>query len=315
MSLTSPRRRPVPANYGKGEVTLSASQLLQCDPGELTRRLIHTFRSEGYAPAMLPKVATEIMAMAGRSDTTFPQVAQCLQQDPMLAGQVMRTAQSSLYAGRVKPRNLDDAISRMGISGLMNVVLDVSLNMKVFRSEHYADVLESVRRHSLAVAHIAQYLAPHLRVEPHSAFTAGLLHDVGIAGGVLVIGERVRGAKPPPIETFWFAIEAAHLEGSNALCKIWGIPTQVRLAVAAHHDPRIKQRFHGPSSVICLANHLANTASAGVESPKTDFPVPWAQAEVLPERLLAGLVKAWRLSDAKMAKFEAVAQEIVERVT
>lgn len=315
MAMMSPRERVVPANYGKGEVTLSAAQLLQCDPGEMTRKLVLTFRSEGYAPPMLPKVAGEVMALAGRPDTTFPQVAECLKQDPMLAGRVMQTAQSALYAGRVKPRNLDDAISRMGIKGLMNLVLEVSLSMKVFRSAHYTDVLESVRKHSLAVAHIARKIAPQLRVDPNLAFTAGLLHDVGIAGGLLVIGERIRGAAPPKLESFWFAIEAAHIEGSNALCKIWGIPTQVRLAVAAHHDPRIQKRFHGPSSVVCLANHLANVVGAGVDAPETDFPVPWAQSESLDERLLAGLLKAWRLSEAKLAKLEAQAQEIVERVT
>ena len=76
------------------------------------------------------------------------------------------------------------------------------MNLKVFRSNDYADTMELLRRHSTMTAHLAKVVCKYSPVEGDFAFMAGLLHDVGIAGTLLVsavarLSTRLRALRRP----------------------------------------------------------------------------------------------------------------------
>lgn len=99
-------------------------------------------------------------------------------------GRVTTTAQSSLYAGGgATVRSLQDAIRRLGIRGLRNIVLEAAMQLRVFRAPAYAECMETIRRHAPVVAHFSHLVARGVRLDANEAFLAGLMHDVGLVGG------------------------------------------------------------------------------------------------------------------------------------
>lgn len=158
MAMTAHRARRGDANYGKGEHSISKSELLELDDGELMMRMMETFSAPDYQAPMLPEVALEITEMANAPDTTFHQVAAALARDPMLTAKVMATANSAVYARGTPIHSLDEAVARLGIAGLRNIVMEVALTMRVFRVAAYTECMESVRRHSVTVAHFAHHM-------------------------------------------------------------------------------------------------------------------------------------------------------------
>ncbi len=248
-------------NYGKGELKLTTAELLEADSGELLMRLMETFSAPDYQPPMLPRVALEVSQLANMPDTDFRRVAGALARDPILSGKVMAIANSPVYARGLPIDTLDDAVARLGIAGLRNIVMQVALSMRVFRAKSYSDCMESVRSHSVATAHIAHAIARRCNVDPNKAFLAGLLHDVGIAASLLVIVDALGRRSPPPLARFWASIQGCHDEAGQILCSVWGLPKPLRQAVARHHDPREGGGVNGVNplgAVICLAEHFAH---------------------------------------------------------
>ena len=188
---------------------------LAVDPQALGRRLMALWANPNYSPPMLPNVAPQVLELSQRTDVAFHEVVGVLGQDPMLSAKVVEKARSPLYGGG-NIRTLDEALSRLGLRGLRNLLLELALELKVFRSGTFGAAMAKVREHSVAVAHLSHLLAPRLHVDPNEAFLAGLVHDVGLAAGVLAVAHALPRGAPAAVAPYWRSIEAAHVEGRAA---------------------------------------------------------------------------------------------------
>jgi hypothetical protein len=89
---TNRGRKPGDPDYGLGEHALDADRLGVLDEAELTERLMATFARPDYRPPRLPVVATELLALSQQPNAEFHAIEHLLEQDAMLAGEVMRVA-------------------------------------------------------------------------------------------------------------------------------------------------------------------------------------------------------------------------------
>jgi len=130
--------------------------------------------------------------------------------------------------------------------------------------------MDSLRRHCRATAHLSRIVSQHTSKAEDQAFLCGLLHDVGIAGILLVLGDVERGKKPPDLTPLWPAIDAAHAKAGARMVVLWGLPPEIAMAVGAHHQVRIGADFDHPvAATICLAEALATELDLGL-APSRD---------------------------------------------
>lgn len=76
------------------------------------------FKLPPYSP-----VAARIQALAQRPDIGTSQLEQAILHDPALAGQILRVANSVMYAGLSKVSSIAQAISRLGTNEIVNLVV------------------------------------------------------------------------------------------------------------------------------------------------------------------------------------------------
>lgn len=202
---------------------------------DLTERIGNLFASPSYQPPVLPAVAVELLDVARYPDIDLKRVAGLIGRDPMLAAQVMRRIQSPFYAGRVPITDLDQAIFRLGLLNIRDIVLEAALNMRVFTTPSYATAMERVRRHSIATAHIAKLLCKTTGQDPHGMFLLGLLHDIGIAAALITIDDMFENSDRPPINHIWPAVETIHDSAGTLLARIWDLPGDLPTAIGGHH--------------------------------------------------------------------------------
>ena len=230
-SQSSAGRLPIgatTAKYGQGTVSISAEEIMRLDPDALTLRLVELFRSPRYQPPVLPAAATQIMKLSTDPNVEARDLVEVLGTDPLLMGRVTATAQSPLYSGGAgSVRTLQDAVRRLGIRGLRNIVLEAAMSMRVFRTPAYVECMETIRRHSLVVAHFSTLVARAVRLDPNEAFLAGLMHDVGLAGGLLVLADGRRREDAPSLSRFWSSVEQSHTVGGAAMARFWGLPEEI----------------------------------------------------------------------------------------
>ena len=284
----------------KTEWTLDDSDVVSLTlDKDLRRWLVALLASPNYKPPVLPKVAMEVHALTQERNITINAIARVLRMDPVLAGRVMKVVQSPLYAGRTQVTSLAHALTRLGLDEVRNIVWQVGMDMKVFRSTHYADMMEAIRRHSIACAHIAGLVAKQARVVEDMAFLAGLMHDVGNAGALLALGEQ-KNTKPPDKDALWRALDEIHEDASALMVAHWTLPDSIRQAAGNHHSANPNQGTLPPLlAVVIVAELLANNLDYG--AVKRSALPPGARQDNVPTPLMSKACESLRIDAATLA--------------
>jgi HD-like signal output (HDOD) protein len=291
-----PRRPIEPAVSAVSRSLLEGAH--KFDAMELKTKLLELFRSSAYEPPVLPVVAVELLALTRKPRVDVRNVVELLQQDALLAGDLLKIAQSPLYA-TAPIRSLEDAILRLGLSKVSDLFLKASLDRRVFRSPGYDAPMNQLRKHSALTAELVQRVCRITVGMEQYAFLCGLLHDVGTAAAILALSEVL---PRPPFETVLPIVEAIHEGCSEVVARIWKLPPDVGTVLALHHRLSLDGKVHPVAAAVSIADGLSDEVGLGF------------YAETDPARTDAA-IRALRLDTRTMDLLRAEAVELAQRVT
>jgi putative nucleotidyltransferase with HDIG domain len=269
--------------------------------------LRRVFGSPSYKPPMLPSAALEIHELSCHPDVDTGKLIALLERDPMLAGQVLRVANSPMFRGRDAETSLRNAVLRLGLKNLGEIVFELALHMRVFRSAEYSELMEELRRHSTACANLCRLLATKTGQDPENAFLCGLLHDIGIAAILIVLGERRKSEPALEGQILDEVIKQTHEDISGMLVRLWKLPGELAEVVSHHHGQVAIETAPLLSSVVVAADGLATKFGFSV-----DFGAGACDGNDL-EALGVAYGKL-NIDDATVLTIEREASEILERV-
>ncbi|MDP6980289.1 MAG: HDOD domain-containing protein [Myxococcota bacterium] len=251
--------------YGDGRAVIEFGDDVLMDEDEMVAKLLACIEAPDYQPPTLPSVAADLLSLSQQPEVDFKDVIKLLEQDSLIAGRVLKLVQSPAYSGMSKLASLDDALVRLGLSTLRDLVMQIAMNMRVFKSQDYGDTMDLLRRHSMMTAHLAKVVCKYTAIEGEFAFMGGLLHDVGIAGTLLALSDR-KGPKKlgPDLISIWPAVDRVHPRAAELMATQWGLPPDIKIAVANHHQVLMDGFAHPLSATICLAEDLAHDLGYGV---------------------------------------------------
>jgi putative nucleotidyltransferase with HDIG domain len=189
----------------------------------------------------LPDVAAEALALCTSSTADANGMERTLSRDPFISAQVISIANSAMFAPRMPIHGVRDAVVRIGLDAVRDVVLMVITNSTMYRVRGFEARVDSIRRRTLAAAAAARLLAKALRVESEYGFLAGLLHDVGelvllercVQEGMLAPGMLEDPVEGPALRE---RLDYHHTRVGGALCRAWKLPSGVIEAAEYHHD-------------------------------------------------------------------------------
>lgn len=193
----------------------------------------------------LPAVALRVIQVAQDPRSSASDLAVLVSSDPGMSARILRIANSAAYRRGNEVTSVQQALVRLGFVQARNVAVSTAITSAfppdalnaLFRVEQFW-------RHSLAVALKAAELAGQRRdVDPPTAFTAGILHDMGRlamfhadpAGLDQVVARVIRG------ENDLLTLEAVALQYDHAavgarLARRWKLPGEIADAIEGHHD-------------------------------------------------------------------------------
>ncbi len=220
-------------------------------------QLRSAFRSPTYQPPLLPSSAFQLLELCRKRETTFRDLLRILQSDPFVAGQVLRIARSPVYARGEPVRSLELALTRLGITTLTQIFLQVTVTTRIFRAPGYAGPMEMLREHSVATAHAARAVCRHTPVPDDEAFLCGLLHDVGAAMCLVVLGDLPNDRQPAFSEAVELSITEVRTEAAGIVCDAWGLPSDLKQVIVHHHEPFQNGVANPLGCVILVADQVA----------------------------------------------------------
>ena len=218
---------------------------VQPPSGASSEARVKAMRALGKLPPFSP-VLTRLMASLANEDVSFGEVADLIEKDTVMAGNILRTVNSALYAWRGSINSVRHAVSLMGFAKVRNTVMTLSVTRMLNHKEVPPSWSPSqFNLHGTASAILADLVAAELDVEyPEGAFAAGLLQNIGmllIAVSHQKEHERIkdlceRGGQEL-IEVERFVVGLDHTELSAEALVQWNLPAPIREAVRNHHGP------------------------------------------------------------------------------
>ncbi len=106
------------------------------------------------------------------------QLAAVVEERPSLSAKLLKLANAAYYTPPVRVNSIDTVIEVMGVNGIVDMVLTLEL-VKAFGLPKGIDI-ERFWDHAVTVATLSKELATLNGLDGDSAYTIGLLHDVGL---------------------------------------------------------------------------------------------------------------------------------------
>jgi len=203
--------------------------------------------SEDLQLPVYSPVAARVQALALAPDTSPQDLEQVLMQDPTLASQVLRVANSAFYAGLSPVETMRVAVLRLGFDQIVQIaVLCAQKGQFRSRNPQIDALLQRLWQHSVSTALGSRWLAERCGYRNRSgeAFMAGLFHDIGKLLILRVVDDvRAKGAwaHDLPESLLLELLREQHAEQGARLLTRWNLPASYIQVARAHHAPEPDQ--------------------------------------------------------------------------
>ena len=266
--------------------------------GHLSEEIVKTPSKDLNFPVCLD-LTYRIKEVMDNESSSIHDIAQVVKTDPLTSSKLIGLANSALFYGASKVKDIESAVNRLGIIKVRN--LSTAIAISQFTSsenmEHFSPLAKQIWRHSVCTAVAAERIALRFtKFNPQQAFYLGLIHDIGAfyllyrASEYTVlqssIGEVTNVAKS------W------HTGLGILLLMSLGVPEDIAMSIKKMQN--IEENVPIPPSnmgeVLYIANAMASRINYWEEANQEAYPLPSAYVEMIPEisletdKMIAGLL-------------------------
>ncbi len=200
---------------------------------------------DGGALPTLSTVASTLINITGREETTIYDIAKLIAQDVSLSSKILKVVNSSFYNFPHEVGTIQQAVAILGTNAVRSLVLSFSfLNME--RPQHGKGFdYERFWEESLAAAVASKLIMARVsEADPEEVFTVSLLQNLG----KLILACAFRGTYDQLLdeaggsEKRLLALEEERLGASHAYiggeaARHWNFPDSLALPIIHHHSP------------------------------------------------------------------------------
>jgi HD-like signal output (HDOD) protein len=201
----------------------------------------HLASSDARLP-VFNTTALRIQQEIAREEPNLRLIEKLIVSDQSLTAKVLSVSNSSFYKGLQQVATVRNAVVRLGINEVSNIVMLVT-HENNFRSKDtfVHGIMRKLWRHSVGCAMGANWLAKQcgLHALAHEAFFAGLLHDVGMLFILTVIDDlkHANQSQAQPSNALLVeAMETLHTNHGHSLMSQWNLPQKYSQVARDHHQ-------------------------------------------------------------------------------
>jgi putative nucleotidyltransferase with HDIG domain len=252
---------------------------------ESKKRYQRIIQDLGQIPTM-PTIAAKVMQIVNDPHSSAEDVAKFISRDVALTSKVLRLANSAFYGIPRTISSVNSAIVILGFNTIRSLVLSASV-LKVFPQKPGLAASfdrKAFWKHSFMVGIASRMVAQIYRkkklVDMETAFSAGLLHDIG-----KIILEQfsnddyvpvLKAAKEqglPLVMVEKSMLGMSHADVSGMLVDKWQMPNELKGPIVNHHSPLDDKASQDMACIVHYANHLCHVKGSGCMENETYAPL------------------------------------------
>jgi len=224
-----------------------------------------------------PAVAQRLVALVGQEDVDVQDVGAVVKMDPSFSAELLRFANSALFGSRREIKSLTRAITVVGLDRVKTMATLVAMNRMVRHSVRL-QALRKVWLHSLVTATLMEEAARLARLPRDSAYTLGLLHNLGTLGMMSAYPDEYSRMLEVSndfgfnlLETERDLFEIDHCLAGVELAQDWDYPDEFAAAIATHHDEPVRDEV-SLKNLVRVCWRLSDTLGYAAFSPDREWP-------------------------------------------
>lgn len=241
----------------------AASSPNQSDASPLAQKLRtavfeRVFQGDFKIP-LLPTVAQKVLEITRRENFSLRDLGNAILTDQVIAGRVLKLANSGAYGGQQTIDSLPVAVQRLGSQAVANLVLVLSLQSARSGKDIFLPLRQQLWQHASACALFARVVALSSRLDRDLAFLCGLMMDFGKLVLLSLIQEVMASQpneKKPTIEIVQEIIESYHPKVGSVVSEKWCLPPAVTEAIECHHALGSAKEFRTFAAAASLSDQI-----------------------------------------------------------
>ncbi len=229
-------------------------------------QIIERLQTDKNLPSV-PSIVHKLLDLVSDENASIDSIAEVISMDPAISAQVLRLANSAAFAGPQRIGAIDQAVLRIGLGIIKDVVLSLSV-INIFKASQYFSY-QDFWKHALAVAFGAQSvekLSTRASFPTEELYMCGLVHDIGIlildqfmGDHYLNVLEEAKHYQHPLHEVEKAILGIDHAEVGGILVERWQLPQTIIDAVRYHHQPtQTDQKEPKITKYVHIANFACN---------------------------------------------------------
>lgn len=219
-----------------------------------------------------PPVAFKLMTLLKKRDQHNEDIVEIIRYDENLTAKLLKLCNSAFFRTGTAVTSVEQVVLKLGYGNIASIAVSLNVGdvMAKNKKASYINPYE-LWRHSLAASMIAKEIAIAARkspVDPDTAFTAGLLHEIGkvvlnSVDPILTnkIKELVESRSISAVEAEREVLGTDYAEIGVVLLEKWALPEEILEAVKYHIWPE----SGAPAlSQVCHIATLASSVHCGL---------------------------------------------------
>jgi len=213
----------------------------------------------------LPHVLNEVTKLIENPETSSEAIAKVISTDQVLSAKVLKMVNSPIYGFPGRISSIQHALVLLGF----NVIRGIIISTSVF--EMMVQAMKGLWEHSLGCATACNIIARRAGFEdPEEYAVAGLLHDLGKVVTAVQLPElhqtisaTVESKNLPYFLAEKDVLGFGHDRINAWLARHWGLPPNIREAMARHHAPQLAEFYKPMSCVVHIGDFLVRLFEFG----------------------------------------------------
>jgi len=206
---------------------------------------------------VMPEVGMRAAELSQNENVSIDELSSLILQDSALTSRLLSIANSPFYTSSREFESIDDAIVRIGLRDVSNLIVAISnKNMFEKASGIFEKKLVELWEHSFATASCAKIISKKIGIKNSDRmFSMGLLHDIGklVLLTVLFQLSKKREVTESDLNEI---LGQLHVTFGKAVIERWQMPTDFIDVIVGHHDLENIATHPAETQIVAFANLL-----------------------------------------------------------
>jgi len=212
---------------------------------------------------VLPSLLHNLMNSLGDNGASLNDISKMVASDQGIGAKVLKMANSAAYRGAKDITSIEEASKRLG-TGILHSIIVVSFLVNSFPKISEED-RKDFWRHTYSVAILSRDLAKLSKIDPSTAFTCGMLYDLGNLVMLILSDEKEtmiikelikRGVSKAQAQKR--VLKMGYCQVGLLLGSIWRFPPLFIRCIAHHSAPLKQDNISNEACLLALAIEIKN---------------------------------------------------------